>query len=45
MEVLDLQRVENRGKIFCLELNVDDGTDDGLDYARRAYSLSRIRAC
>ena len=44
VEVNDLERVENGGKVFTLELHVDDGTDDGLYVAGRASRLGRVRA-
>lgn len=44
VEVNDLESVENRGEVFALELNIDDGTDDSLDSARHALGFGRIRA-
>ena len=42
VEVDDLEGVEDGGKVFGLELDVDDGTDDGLYVAGRARRLSRV---
>ena len=44
MEVLDLEGIKNWGKGLCLELHVDDGTNDCLDGADRALGLSRVAA-
>ena len=44
VEVNDLERVENGGKVFTLELHVDDGTDDGLYVAGLTRRLRRVRA-
>jgi hypothetical protein len=44
VEVLDLKGVENLGKLLRVELDVDDGTNDGLDRAGDALSLSRVGA-
>ena len=44
VEVNDLERVENGRKSLSLELNIDDGTNDGLYVAGCASRLSRVRA-
>ena len=44
VEVDDLERVEDGREVFTLELDVDDGTDDGLYVASGASRLSRVRA-
>ena len=44
VEVNDLESVENGGKVLGLELDVDDGTDDGLYVAGRASRLGRVGA-
>ena len=44
MEVLYLEGVENGGKVLGLELNVDDGTNDGLDCSGVGLSLGRVCA-
>lgn len=31
LDELDVESVENRGELLTVELNVDDGTNDGLD--------------
>ena len=42
VEVLDLESVENGGKVLSLELHVNNGTDDGLYVADGARRLGRI---
>lgn len=42
VEVNDLERVENGGKVVTLKLDVNNGTDDCLDVAARRGRLSRI---
>ena len=44
MEVLDLEGIKNWGKGLCLELHIDDSTNDCLDGADRALGLSRVAA-
>jgi hypothetical protein len=43
-EVLDLQGIQDRGQALTVKLNIDDGTNDGLDGARGGGCLSRICA-
>jgi len=35
-EILDLQSVENWGKVVSLKLNVNNGTNDSLDMANNS---------
>lgn len=42
VEVNNLERVENGGKVVTLKLDVNNGTDDCLDVAARRGRLSRI---
>ena len=44
VEVLDFKSIENRWQIVGLELNIHDGTDDGLDMPASSGSLRGIRA-
>lgn len=44
-EVLNLQGVKNWRKVVGVELNVDDGTNDGFYRANRAFCFSCIGAC
>lgn len=44
VEVDDLERIENRGEVFAVELNIDDGTDDSLNSASHALGFGRIGA-
>ena len=44
MEVNNLQRVENGREGLSLELDINDGTNDGLYVAGRASRLGRVRA-
>lgn len=43
VEVDDLERVEDGGEVFSLELHVDDGTNDRLYVAGRCLRLGRVR--
>ena len=42
--VLDLERIENGREVLSLELDVDDGTNDGLDSADVGLGLGRVGA-
>jgi len=42
-EVLDFESIENRWQVLCLELNIYDSTDDGLDVTTSSGSLRGIR--
>jgi hypothetical protein len=44
VEVLDFEGVKDWGKVFSVELDVDNGTDDGLDGTYVALSLGGISA-
>ena len=44
LEVNDLERVENGREVLSLELDIDDGTNDGLDRANVGLGLSRVGA-
>jgi len=44
VEVLDFEGIENWGQVFGVELDVDDGADDGLDGSYLGLGLSSIRA-
>lgn len=43
-EVLDLESVQNRRKVLTVELDIDDGTNDGFDGANGALGLGRVVA-
>jgi peptide chain release factor 1 len=43
-EILDLEGVQNGGEILCLELDVNDSTDDGFYRADDGLRLRRIGA-
>lgn len=44
VEILDLKGVEDRGKVVGVELNVDDGTNDGLHRTNSGLRLGCVRA-
>ena len=44
VEVLDLEGVENGGKVVSLELDIDDGTNDSLDLTDGSLCLCRVGA-
>ena len=41
-EAFDLECIENRRQVVTLELNVDNGTNDGLDMTDSSLCLSRV---
>jgi hypothetical protein len=43
MEVLDLECVENGRKVLGVELNVNDGTNDGFDLASDLLRFCSVR--
>ena len=42
LESLDLEGVENRGEVLGIELNIDDGTNNGFDATDRSSDLGGV---